>query len=146
MRDFFLRLAALCLCAGLAAMPAAAAQLATLTVKVEKVSPRGGDLRVALYNKDNYGLDQSDPVIDAVVPAHPGETIVTLGPVKHGTYAIKMFQYFNRNGQFDMNWFGYPLEKYGFSSDAVPGLSEPPFDATKFEVHPGANTIVIHLQ
>src|SRR5258707_12153220 len=117
-----------------------------LTIKVEKVSPRGGDVRVALYNAANYPLDKGSSVTDAVVPAHPGETIVTLAPVRPGVYAVKLFQDFNRNGQFDMNWIGYPLEKYGFSNDARPGLSEPPFDPTKFELRPGATTIVIPLQ
>jgi uncharacterized protein (DUF2141 family) len=126
----------------LAISPACAA---TLVIKVEKVSPRGGDLRVALYNQQDYAGDQ-DPVTDKVVPAHPGETVVTMENVKPGIYAVKLFQDFNRNGQFDMNWMGLPLEKYGFSNDAHPTFSEPPFDATKFELRPGTNTITIHLQ
>ena len=130
----------------LALTPASAAPLATLIIKVEKVSVRGGDLRVALYNEQGYPLDNGDTVADAVVPAKPGETIVTLAGIKPGLYAVKMFQDFNRNGKFDMNWFGWPLEKFGFSNDAHPGLSEPSFDATKFELRPGTNTITIHLQ
>ncbi len=125
---------------------AAAPPLAVLTIKVEKVSPRGGDIRVALYTEETYAVDNVDPVIDAVVPAHPGETIVVLKPVKPGLYAVKLFQDFNRNGVFDMNWIGLPLEKYGFSNDATPTISEPPFDATKFDLRSGATTIVIHLQ
>lgn len=128
------------------AAPAIGAPLATLIVKVEKVSPRGGDVRVALYTSVSYPLDGADPVIDAVVPAKPGETIVTLQGVKPGTYAVKLFQDFNRNGEFDMNWLGLPLEKFGFSNDARPMFSEPPFDSTKFELRPGTNTITIHLQ
>ena len=58
----------------LATIPASAAPLATLIVKVEKVSPRGGDLRVALYTRDSYPLDNADPVTDSVVPAKPGES------------------------------------------------------------------------
>ena len=126
--------------------PAVAAPLAALIVKVEKVSPRGGDVRVALYTRASYPLDDADPVIDGVVPAKPGETIVTLQGIKPGTYAVKLFQDFNRNGEFDMNWLGLPLEKYGFSNDVRPMFSEPPFDATKFELRPGTNTITIHLQ
>ncbi len=77
----------------LAAVAACAATpFATLTIKVEKVSPRGGDVRVALYDRDNYPLNNADPVTDAVVPAHPGETIITLKPVKPGIYAVKLFQ------------------------------------------------------
>jgi uncharacterized protein (DUF2141 family) len=126
--------------------PAHAAALAMLIVKVEKVSPRGGDLRVALYTAQNYAADNADPVQDAVVPARPGETVVTLSDLKPGTYAVKLFQDFNRNGQFDMNWLGLPLEKFGFSNDAHPTFTEPSFDATKFELRPGTNTITIHLQ
>jgi uncharacterized protein (DUF2141 family) len=120
--------------------------LGVLTIKVEKVSPNGGDVRVALYNEANYAINAADPVLDAVVPAHTGETIVVLKPVKPGVYAVKMFQDFNRNGKFDMNWLGLPIEKYGFSNDARPTFSEPSFDSTKFELRPGANTITITLQ
>jgi uncharacterized protein (DUF2141 family) len=45
-----------------------------------------------------------------------------------------------------MNWLGLPLEKYGFSNDARPTFSEPPFYVTKFQLHSGTNVIVIHLQ
>ena len=124
----------------------AATPLATLTVKVEKVSPRGGDIRAALYTEKTYGDGNAKNIDDAVVPARPGETVVTFKDIKPGIYAIKLFQDFNRNGEFDMTWYGLPAEKYGFSNDASPTLSEPPFDATKFEVRPGANTITIHLQ
>jgi len=131
----------------LAVQPAcAAAPLAALTIKVEKVSPRGGDVRVALYTEQTYSDDNAKDVNDAVVPARTGETVVTLTGIKPGIYAVKLFQDFNRNGQFDMSWYGLPLEKFGFSNDARPIFSEPPFAATKFELRPGASTITIHLQ
>ncbi|HTP76447.1 MAG TPA: DUF2141 domain-containing protein [Rhizomicrobium sp.] len=133
----------------LAAVPLAARAAppaAVLVIKVEKVSPRGGDIRAAVYTRATYPNDGADPVADAVVPARPGETIVTMSGIKPGEYAVKLFQDFNRNGEFDMNWLGLPLEKYGFSNDAHPTFSEPPFDAAMFVLHPGTNVIVIHLQ
>ena len=130
----------------LALVPASAAPLATLIVKVEKVSRRGGDVRVALYTSANYSVSNAEPVMDAVTAAKPGETIVTLRGIKPGDYAIKMFQDFNRNGAFDMNWLGLPLERYGFSNDAHPTFSEPSFDETRFTVKPGTNMITIKLQ
>ncbi len=125
---------------------AAAAQPTTLTIKVEDVSPLGGDIRLALYTEKTYSDDNAKDVNDAVVPARTGETVVTLTGLKPGIYAVKLFQDFNRNGKFDMNWLGLPLEKYGFSNDAHPTFSEQPFAATKFDLRPGANTITIHLQ
>lgn len=134
--------------ATLALCPAsrAADETATLTIRVEKVSPRGGDLRVALYDSKSYPDDDSEPLKDAVVPAVMPETVVTLTGLAPGTYAVKLFQDFNRNGKFDMSWFGIPLEKYGFSNDARPYFTEPDFERTKFKLSPGANTIMVHLQ
>lgn len=119
---------------------------ATLTIRVLKVSPHGGDIRAALYDQASYPNDDADPVKDAVVPAKLPETVVTMTGLVPGTYAVKLFQDFNRNGKFDMTWFGIPIEKYGFSNDARPIFTEPDFERTKFNLSPGANTIIIHLQ
>jgi uncharacterized protein (DUF2141 family) len=131
----------------LATFPAlAAGDMATLTIRVEKISPQGGDLRVALYDKASYPNDDSEPVKGAVVPAVPPETVVVLDGIPPGTYAVKLFQDFNRNGKFDMTWLGMPIEKYGFSNDVRPFFTEPGFDRTKIKLSPGANSIIIHLQ
>ncbi|HUO88453.1 MAG TPA: DUF2141 domain-containing protein [Rhizomicrobium sp.] len=142
LRAFLAAALALAFAPGASAAPASA----TLIIKVQKVSPRGGDIRVALYTEANYGGENGQPVRDAVVPAKPGETIVTLSDVGPGVYAVKLFQDFNRNGIFDMSWYGLPLEKFGFSNDARPTFTEPPFAATRFELRPGTNTITIRLQ
>jgi len=119
---------------------------ASLTVKVEKVSPRGGDLRLALYTEATWSNDDADPVADLVVPAQRGENVVTFTDLKPGVYGLKCFQDVNRNGKFDEDWLGLPNEKYGFSNDAHPILSEPSFDRAKFTLSDGENTIIVHLQ
>jgi uncharacterized protein (DUF2141 family) len=125
---------------------ASAEGTATLVVRVEKISPAGGDLRVAVYTEQSYPDDNADPVKDAVVPAKPPETTVTISGLTPGVYAVKMFQDANRNGTFDMSWLGLPLEKYGFSNDAHPVFTEPGFDRTKFTLPAGTTTITVHLQ
>jgi uncharacterized protein (DUF2141 family) len=119
---------------------------ATLTVKVENVSSRGGNMRVALYDRTSWPNDDAAPVTDGVVPAKAGETIVSLRGIPPGTYGLKAFQDYNRNEQFDTTWLGLPAEKFGFSNDPRVMFSEPDFDATKFTLSPGANTITIHLK
>jgi uncharacterized protein (DUF2141 family) len=133
-------------CILLSCAHAESATTATLIVRVEKVSPAGGDLRVALYTEQSYPDDNADPVKDAVVPAKAPETTVTIAGLAPGVYAVKMFQDANRNGQFDMTWLGLPLEKYGFSNDARPIFTEPGFDRTKFTLPAGTTTITVHLQ
>ena len=143
-----LKLASAAFLAALVLCPAAegADATATLTIHVQKVSPRGGELRVALYDSKSYPDDDSEPIKDAVVPAVMPETVVTMTGLIPGAYAVKLFQDVNNNGKFDMSWFGIPLEKYGFSNDARPYFTEPDFDRTKFKLSPGANSITIHLQ
>ena len=123
-----------------------AAQATTLTVTIENIDPKGGELRVALYDEALWPNDEAVPIFDSVVPAVAPQTVVTMSDVKPGIYGIKMFQDMNRNGKFDQNFIGLPLEHYGFSRDARPFLSEPGFDRTKFTVHDGDNAITIHLQ
>ena len=118
---------------------------ATLTIEVLDVSPKGGDIHADLYDRASYPHDDN-PITFVAVPAKMPETVVTMTGLTPGTYAVKVFQDYNRNGEFDMNWLGLPLEKYGFSNDARPILSEPGFERTKFNLSPGANTIMIHLR
>jgi uncharacterized protein (DUF2141 family) len=135
-------------CLGLTPLAAHAAETATLTIKVEHVSAKGGDLRLALYDARDYN-DDDHPLADKVVPAVAGETIVVWEGLAPGTYAIKMMQDENRNGKMDDNWFGLPREPYGLSNDAQPDLlhlSPPPFDAAKFTLHAGNNRAVITLR
>jgi uncharacterized protein (DUF2141 family) len=126
--------------------PAWAGQLASLTVRVERVSPRGGDIRLALYDEASWPNDDADPVADIVVPAVSPETIATFKRVKPGVYGLKLFQDENRNGRFDFTWLGLPAERYGFSNDAHPIFSEPGFSRARFKLPAGANTITVHLQ
>jgi uncharacterized protein (DUF2141 family) len=126
--------------------PVWGAQLASLTVKVERVSPRGGDIRLALYDEASWPNDDADPIADLVVPAIAPETIATFRGVKPGVYGLKLFQDENRNGRFDFTWLGLPAERYGFSNDASPIFSEPGFSRTRFKLSAGANTITVHLQ
>ena len=133
------------LAAVLALMPVAASA-ATLTIKIENVSPKGGTMRVSLYDAPAWTKDPDTPLASANVPAVSPETVVTLADVRPGVYGVKAFQDVNNNGKFDQGFLGLPLERYGFSRDAKPFLSQPGFDSAKITVSDGANEITIRLQ
>ena len=133
------------LAAGLFA-PARAQDQATLVIHVQDVSPKGGVVRLGLYDEARYPDDDSKPVASADVPAQAGETVITLKNVPPGSYAIQAYQDVNSNDKMDTSWFGFPLEPFGFSRDARPKLSKPRFAAVKFEVAPGMNVQTLHLQ
>jgi uncharacterized protein (DUF2141 family) len=124
----------------------AATSGATLVIHVQDVSPRGGMLRLGLYDEARYPDDNTTPVAAADVKAELGETTVTLHNVPAGSYAVEAFQDLNSNGKMDTNWIGIPQEPFGFSRDAKPVLSKPSFAKVKFEVAAGVNTQTLHLQ
>ncbi len=119
---------------------------ATLVIHVREVSPKGGTLRLGLYDEARYPDDESTPVASADVRAEKGETVITLNDIPPGIYAIETYQDINSNNKMDTSWFGLPLEPFGFSRDARPRFSKPPFAQVKFEVTAGANVQTIHLQ
>jgi uncharacterized protein (DUF2141 family) len=132
---------AICLAPSAWAQPATA----TLEIHVRNVSPRGGIMRLGLYDAAGYPDDKT-PVASADVPATRGETVIVLKNLTPGTYAIEAYQDTNSNDRMDKSWIGLPMEPYGFSRDARPVLSKPTFDRVKFILAPGANVQVLHLQ
>jgi uncharacterized protein (DUF2141 family) len=118
---------------------------ATLIIHIENVG-RGGMVRLGLYDRAGYPDDHSKPIASADVVAVEGETVVTLHDVQPGTYAIETYQDVNDNDRMDTTWLGLPLEPYGFSRDAHPVLSKPPFSKVKFALLAGEHNQTLHLQ
>lgn len=137
-------LAAMLLAAALAPAQAQTGK-ATLVIHVQGVSPKGGILRLGLYNEAGYAKD-GDTVTSADVKAETPQTTITLNNLAPGIYAIQAFQDFNANGKMDSSWIGLPLEPYGFSRDAKPVLSRPGFEKTRFEIQDGMNVQTLRLQ
>jgi uncharacterized protein (DUF2141 family) len=119
---------------------------ATLTVHVGNIDPQGGELHVALYTEQQWPGNDAVPTVDSIIAAVAPVTTVVMHDVKPGVYGIKSFQDVNKNGTFDQNFLGLPLERYGFSRDARPFLSAPGFNRTKFTVAEGDNEITFHMR
>ena len=61
--------------------------LANLTITVQTVSPRGGILRLGLYDAAGYPKDDSKPIASADVPVSGSAMTVTLKDIPPGNYA-----------------------------------------------------------
>ncbi len=123
-----------------------AADAATLTIHVANISPKGGTLRLSLYDEFGWSSAADDPIASANVPAVAPETTVVLKDLKPGVYGVKTYQDANNNDKFDKNFIGLPQERYGFSHDAKVFMSEPSFDRACFTLKEGAQEITIHLK
>jgi len=127
------------------AAASAAAPGASLVVKIEDVTKDGGDLRVGVYNQALFEVRGSKPLYGLIAVAKPGEDVFTFPDLAPGAYGVKVLQDVNKNGHMDLHFGMIPAEPYGISNDARPSMGPAPWDDAKFDVKPGANTIVIHM-
>jgi uncharacterized protein (DUF2141 family) len=117
---------------------------ATLTIKVRHIIDAGGDLQIGIYEKANYATKGGMPVARKSAHARGPTMSFTFDGIPPGTYAAKVLQDVNQNGNFDFGPKG--MEPFGFSNDPVVTVGLPPFDEAKFTVTGGTNTIEITLR
>jgi len=117
----------------LVALAAVAPALAgDVVVTIDGLRSDKGDVRLGLFRKEGW-LDDARTVGHAVVKATLPTRIVVPN-VPPGIYGIAVFHDENGNGKHDTNFFGLPLEGYGFSRDAPIMLGPPKFEDALFEV------------
>jgi len=105
-------------------------------VKVEVTGFRNdkGQLGCSLWHgPEGFPRDDSHIVkhVWAPIKNANGECALS-GNFPAGDYAVTLFHDENKNGKFDSNMIGYPLEGYGFSNNVVPRFKAPSFDECKF--------------
>jgi uncharacterized protein (DUF2141 family) len=130
-----LRFAALLFCC----FPAAAA---TIAVHVTNTTGGKGNVNVAVCDRARF-LKQC--AYTASVPARDGATVVTIGDVPAGTWAVLAYQDENANGELDRNLIGIPSENYGFSRDARGRFGPPSFEDAAIPVRDEAMTATVRL-
>ena len=116
----------------LALVAAAPAKAGDLVVTIDGLRSDKGDVRLGLFRREGW-LDDAKTVGHAVVKAALPTRIV-MPNVPAGTYGIAVFHDENGNGKHDTNFFGLPLEGYGFSRDAPIMLGPPKFEDAMFAV------------
>jgi uncharacterized protein (DUF2141 family) len=140
----FIRLAVI-IAAGAAAIASAAVRAADLVVVVEGVRNGSGDVVLGVFSDPKQWPD-GDAVVDGSQPAAPTPLTFVFKNLPSGTYAISGFHDANRNGKFDTDFLGIPLEGFAFSNDVHPILSAPSFSSAAFELAGTVKTLRIHMQ
>lgn len=66
--------------------------------------------------------------------------------VPPGTYAIAVIHDENMNGELDTNWFGVPVEGYGFSNATIDEFGAPAFSAASLSYDGKKRDMTIRLR
>ncbi len=117
-------------------------------IKVEVTGFRNdkGQLGCSLWaGPAGFPRDDSHIFRHVWAPIKGGHGECAFAGVPAGDYAVTLFHDENKNGKFDSNFIGYPLEGYGFSNNVAPQFKAPSFDETKFH-YDGSGTKQIPVQ
>lgn len=110
---------------------------ATLEVTITGVKPGKGNIRVGLFEKDNF---LKAPVDGKETRADGTSVVVRFENVRNGNYAVSVIHDANENGDLDKTKLGIPKEGFAFSNNAMGKKGPPSFDKAQFEVS-GASLI-----
>ena len=111
------------------------AMSASLRVMIDGISPAGGNLIVGLYDEATFPLTPGMPLFSRTIANVRGTATAVFDRMPPGTYAVRVLQDVNHNGRADAG------EPSALSNAAAPG----DFDAAAIVLHPGENSIAIHL-
>lgn len=117
-----------------------------LEIEVLGLTGNLGLLTLALLDDAESFGNGSEPFREATVAVEAGSATVVFSDLPFGSYAAKVFQDENSNGELDSNFVGYPTEAFGFSNDAMGRFGPPTFDQAKFEFDSDLKRIRIHAR
>ncbi len=106
---------------------------AQLRVGFEGVRELEGTLVCALF-ADQASFDSSAPPLRATVLPLAAEGVEWALELPLGTYAVKVFQDLDNDGELDRGALGRPTEPYGFSNDARGRFGPPSWQEAHFEI------------
>jgi uncharacterized protein (DUF2141 family) len=114
-----------------------------VTVKLEGVQARGGQILVSLQTRDEFMQPRSR--FGAIAPGdRPGEVVVTLKDVPAGDYALMAMHDANGDYQMQRQPNGVPLEGWAMSGRFTPDHA-PTFDEVKVSVGEGGGVVAADM-
>jgi uncharacterized protein (DUF2141 family) len=125
-----------------APMPAAA----SLTVRFEGIETPTGQIMMSMFDSQTAHDQNGDPVRVAAVDVSGTTAIIQFEGIAPGAYAIKAFHDVDGDGAMATNPFGMPLEPFAFSNNAKAEGGPAKWDAARFTVAAGANTVAIAIK
>jgi uncharacterized protein (DUF2141 family) len=87
----------------------------TLNIKIDNIESKKGYIYLSIYKNQNNFLDRKKAYKNIILKAQ--KKIDYKVDLKKGVYAITVFHDENSNGILDRNFFHFPKEGYGFSTN-----------------------------
>jgi uncharacterized protein (DUF2141 family) len=119
---------------------------ASLTIRFEGIETLKGQIMLSVVDSAAAHDQNGAPVRVAAVPVEGTSVIASFEGLAPGDYAVKAFHDIDGDGKMGTNPFGMPIEPYAFSNNAKVQGGPPRWEAARFAVAAGANTIRITIK
>jgi uncharacterized protein (DUF2141 family) len=104
-----------------------------LIIEVDNIRHIGGQsMRLAIDKRESF-LVTTTPFVYAIVEVRNDKITHTFSLPK-GEYAVSVYHDLNGNEKLDKNFFGAPIEPYGFSRNFKPFMRAPKFDEVQISL------------
>jgi uncharacterized protein (DUF2141 family) len=118
-----------------------------LLVQVSQLATADGEVAVTVYPSDpRRFLAPRGKLLRIRVKAATPVTKACFYLPGPDVYAVAVYHDANANHDFDRNRVGMPAEGYGFSNDAPTRFGVPSFDAARFAVKAGENSLRVKMR
>ena len=104
-----------------------------------------GQIHFGLYDNPKTFPEKDGRIDGTQKPVENGQALGVFKGLTPGFYAVVAFHDENDNGEFDQGLFGIPLEKFGFSNEAVAIFAAPSFESARVRVPEKGAHITIRL-
>lgn len=118
-----------------------------LSVQVTQVASDIGEVAITVYPSDpSRFLAPKGKLLRLRVKATAPVTRACFNLPGPDVYAVAVYHDANADQDFDRSRVGLPTEGFGFSNDAPTRFGVPSFDAARFVVKTGENTLKIRMR
>ncbi|MGB3799951.1 MAG: DUF2141 domain-containing protein [Lewinella sp.] len=125
----------------------AAAEVATLELRIENIASHQGTIWVGIYESEDDFLNRERARLIHRSVRHMGSTQVLIdGLTINKRYAVAVFHDVNDNGDLDTNWLGLPAEPYALSRPLQSWFRAPRFEEMSFVFRPEHGLLPLRLR
>lgn len=100
----------------------------SLKIQIVGLISNNGKVLLQLFNNKNEIIAKETAIINNK------RCSISIPNLKQGKYSIRYFHDENDNDKLDTNWFGIPIEGYGFSNNAVSMFGTPSIKDRLFNI------------
>lgn len=101
-----------------------------------------GNVEIGIFNNPKTFLQKGKEYKSLSKKVTNDSLVFTLKGVPKGNYAVSVYHDKNADKQCNLNFFGIPIEPYGFSKNFKPKLSKPEFEDCKINAQHNQSIVI----